>query len=208
MKKTRDIILDTALNLFNTQGLSQVKLRTVANKMGISQGNLNYHFKKREDVIEALYFNLVDHISAHMKKPLEGDSVLAILFSNTKAVIYELFSYRFILLDFAQVMRENDRIRIHFQELQNQREKEFLAFFEVLRGAGLMREEQLPDEYKNLYIRFQMFGDFWVASAEISENSVTEKSIPKYLEIINQTIYPYLTAKGQREYHRVSMNYM
>ena len=56
MKDTKEIIINTALKLFNTEGLSKVTLRTIANKMGISQGNLNYHFKKRDDIIEALYF--------------------------------------------------------------------------------------------------------------------------------------------------------
>ena len=66
MKNTKGTILNTALKLFNSQGLSKVKLRTIANNMGISQGNLNYHFKKREDVIETLYFRLVENINQNM----------------------------------------------------------------------------------------------------------------------------------------------
>ena len=66
MKNTKDRILDTSLELFNSLGLSKVTLRTIANKMGISQGNLNYHFKKREEIIETLYFQLVQNIDNSM----------------------------------------------------------------------------------------------------------------------------------------------
>ena len=58
--KTRDKILQTALNLFNQHGVPNVTLRRIAAEMFISQGNLNYHFKHREDIIEALYFQLLE----------------------------------------------------------------------------------------------------------------------------------------------------
>ena len=141
-----------------------------------------------------------------MTVPNSEDSMLGHLVATNKSVIYELFGFRFIMLDFTQIMRENLRIRAHFQELQRMREQQFLDFFNVLIKTGYMREERLLNEYKNLYIRFQMFSDFWVSSAEIAENIVTASNIPKYLEIINQTIYPYLTEKGQEEYQRFSGN--
>jgi AcrR family transcriptional regulator len=56
---TKSKILATALKLFNELGLAKVTLRNIAKKMGISQGNLCYHFKKREDILEALYHQLV-----------------------------------------------------------------------------------------------------------------------------------------------------
>lgn len=203
MKKTKEVILDTALDLFNTQGLSKVKLRTIANEMGISQGNLNYHFKKREDIIEALYFRLVENINEHMSETQSTDNILRLMFDMSKSVMFDLYTYRFILLDFVQIMRENGKIKAHFQELQRMREKQFVAIFDLLIKADLMRKESLSNEYYNLYCRLQILGDFWISSAEIDESSLTENSISKYEEIINQTIFPYLTEKGKKEYQLI-----
>lgn len=203
MKNTKETILNTALELFNSQGLAKVKLRTIANKMGISQGNLNYHFKKREDVIEALYFRLVDNINQNMDNNYESTSFLKELFVMPKSVMLDLYMYRFIMLDFVQIMRENEKIKNHFQELKQQREKQFLSFFDILITSGLMRKELLPNEYKNLYIRLQVLGDFWISSAEIDKIKLTKKSITKYSEIMNQTIFPYLTEKGKSEYQLI-----
>ncbi|NVK52342.1 MAG: TetR family transcriptional regulator [Flavobacteriaceae bacterium] len=203
MKNTKEIILDTALELFNSRGLAKVKLRTIANEIGISQGNLNYHFKKREDVIEALYFRLVESISHNMSKNSESTNFIKVLFGMSKSVMLDLYTYRFIMLDFVQVMRENEKINKHFQELKTQREKQFLAFFDILINTGLMRNEVLPNEYKNLYIRLQILGDFWISSAEIDKKKLTKASIAMYAEIMNQTIYPYLTKKGRKEYHLI-----
>ena len=59
MKNTRQKILDTSRNLFNDLGYSQVTIRMIASKLNMSSGNLNYHFRKREDILEALYFEMV-----------------------------------------------------------------------------------------------------------------------------------------------------
>ncbi len=202
-RNTTELILVTALDLFNKKGLAQVTLRTIAQQMGISQGNLNYHFKKRSDVIEALYSRLIQEINYHMSQKQETENLLEGLMNRSSSVMLALFSYRFILLDFVQIMRENRKIKSHFAELQLLREKQFMEFFELLIQANLMHKERLPNEYKNLYYRLQILGDFWISSAEIAEDSVTSKSISKYEEIINQTLFPYLTEKGKAEYQLI-----
>jgi len=53
--KTRELILDVALILFNDRGESIVTSVDLANEMNISPGNLYYHFKGKEEVVEELY---------------------------------------------------------------------------------------------------------------------------------------------------------
>lgn len=52
---TRDLILDVALVLFNERGESSVTSVDLAHEMNISPGNLYYHFKGKEEVVEELY---------------------------------------------------------------------------------------------------------------------------------------------------------
>jgi AcrR family transcriptional regulator len=203
MKKTKEIILDTSLELFNSFGLSKVTLRTIANKMGISQGNLNYHFKKREDIIEALYFQLVQNIDSSMSDMQQSKNPFQLLVSISQTIMSNFYEYRFFLLDFVQIIRENKKIRKHYAELTIQREQQFSMLFNVLIENGLMRNEILPNEYKNLYKRFQILGDFWISDAEILNYKITKKTISTYSEILTQTIFPYLTSKGQKEYRSI-----
>jgi len=200
MKKTKDIILETALDLFNTQGLSKVTLRTIAKKMGISQGNLNYHFKKREDIIEALYFQLVNNIDKNMADLQQPKNPFQLLVSISQTIMFNFFKYRFFLLDFVQIMRENEKIKTHYLELTIQREEQFSMLFKLLIENDLMRKEVLPNEYKNLYKRFQMLSEFWISDAEIRDTNLTKKTISLYSEILTQSIFSYLTLKGQKEY--------
>lgn len=52
---TRELILDVALVLLNERGESIVTSVDLANEMNISPGNLYYHFKGKEQVVEELY---------------------------------------------------------------------------------------------------------------------------------------------------------
>ena len=64
----------------------------------------------------------------------------------------------------------------------------------------ILRKEVLPNEYLFLYKRFQILGDFCFSSAEVTKPGLNKKLIKEYSEIINQSIFPYLTDKGKKEY--------
>nr|WP_321452568.1 TetR/AcrR family transcriptional regulator [uncultured Carboxylicivirga sp.] len=208
MKKTKEVIIDTALDLFNSEGLSNVTLRTIANKMNISQGNLNYHFKKREDIIETLYFQLVEVMNSRITQVQieESETVLSSLMMNihnTMAVFYE---YRFFLLDFMQIMRENSKIKDHYVELTKEREKQFLAIFEQLIKFNLMRTEAVPNEFSYLFKRLTILGNFWISDAVIQNTKMSKKVVSTYSKMILQTLYPYLTSKGQKIFNSLNLD--
>jgi AcrR family transcriptional regulator len=200
MKNTKELILSTALELFNSEGLPKVTLRAIANKMGISHGNLNYHFKKRETIIEDLYFQLVGRMDENMSRN-EGKSIgLQTLFSMSSITIESFYEYRFFMLDFVQIMRESNKIKTHYLQLTKIREEQFAMLFSLLIKNKVLRKEVLPNEYSFLYKRFQILGDFWISSAEVTKSGLNKKMIKEYSEIINQSIFPYLTDSGKKEY--------
>ena len=203
MANTKDKILKTSVRLFNENGLTNVSLRSIADDMKISVGNLQYHFKKREEIINALYFQMVEDIDAVVKRQEYIESSLKMFFSISKVITETLFEYRFFLLDFTTIMRENGIIKKHYQQLLIQREQEFFSFITLLTDANIMREEVLPREYKNLFLRFQTLSDFWFSSMTIKSKKITKKIIPEYLEVLNQTLYPYLTEKGKSDYLKI-----
>ena len=53
---TKEKILNASLKLYNSKGVSNVSLRAIADEVGISVGNLQYHFKKREEIVINIIF--------------------------------------------------------------------------------------------------------------------------------------------------------
>lgn len=206
MSSTKKKILDASRKLLNQQGLAAVSQRTIANHLKISPGNLTYHFKKRSDIIEGLYFELVEKIDQEFLHVNMEKGLLFGLYQLTRKSMECFFDYRFMMLDFIQVMRENPTIKKHYLRLMMQREEQMQMFFQMLVQSGLMRKEEIDNEYHNLIRRMMILGDFWLASAEINKEKMNLKQIDKYLEITSQVIYPYLTAKGKKEYLKIMNN--
>ncbi|WP_380804382.1 TetR/AcrR family transcriptional regulator [Sphingobium tyrosinilyticum] len=57
-ESTPDRILATALRLFNSNGVDRVAIYKIASDLGISPGNLTYHFAKKQDII----YSLIDRL--------------------------------------------------------------------------------------------------------------------------------------------------
>lgn len=197
--KTKDRILLTSLNLFNERGLSQVTLRTIAKEMGISQGNLNYHFKKRQDIIKALYLQLVDRMDSIFNNMLAIEIGIPLVFQSNAAMIEAFLDYKFFMLDFVQIMRENKDIHQHFLQLQDIRRQQFEGIVLLLQKQDLVRKEEFEGEFDNLQKRMSIVGDFWISSSEILDPDHSNQAL-EYRNILSEFIYPYLTPKGKKEF--------
>ena len=56
--QTRQHILDTALNLFASQGYQKTTLREIATRAGVSLGLAYRYFARKEELVAALYEQL------------------------------------------------------------------------------------------------------------------------------------------------------
>ena len=197
MNVTKRRILDASLQLYNSQGLSAVSQRKITAYLQISPGNLTYHFNKKEDIDTALYFELVACMDSIHEKLVTEELSLATLGNFTEYLFDLIFEYRFIFLDFVHLMKSNQKVATHYKELLGIRKLQFMQIIEVLKMQDIFRQEELPNEYENLYGRIQVFSDFYLSSVEIIEGGVEEVHKTHYKTNIQYSIYPYLTSKGR-----------
>lgn len=60
-KISRERIIEAANHLVYIKGFNQTSIADVANAVGITKGNLNYHFKSKEELLEAIVqFRIVE----------------------------------------------------------------------------------------------------------------------------------------------------
>ncbi|HBY57358.1 MAG TPA: hypothetical protein DEG96_05795 [Candidatus Atribacteria bacterium] len=71
-------ILDTAQELFLTQGYEKVSVDNIIKKIGIAKGTFYYYFKSKEDLLNKLVKRMVDKIKIEIKKIVEKNDLDAI----------------------------------------------------------------------------------------------------------------------------------
>jgi AcrR family transcriptional regulator len=199
--KTKEKILITALTLFNSEGLKGVTLRRISGEMGISQGNLNYHFKTKADIISALYYQLVEMMNVEMEKITQSQPILPYLYQSSRVSMQILYQYRFITKDLYAVLQTDSNLKSHYVELQKTRKHQFLALFSTMVEQDLMRAEELDGEYIRLYERMNILGDNWINAAQLFVKA-GHTAVAHYHSLLFEVIYPYLTQKGKIAFNK------
>ncbi|MBS0447409.1 MAG: TetR/AcrR family transcriptional regulator [Proteobacteria bacterium] len=140
--KTRDRILAQSLALFNDEGAAAVSTNRIAAELGISPGNLYYHFKSKPQILEALLKRFDDALAPFADAAAsvhELDDLwlaLHLLFENLNA-------FRFAYRDADYLMREHPQLapRLHrtsMAQLATVRR----IYAELQRGGTMRANEQ------------------------------------------------------------------
>jgi AcrR family transcriptional regulator len=85
-------ILETARKLFNESNTQAVTTNHIAKEMGISPGNLHYHYKNREEIIRLLYKDMREQMTLSVD---ELPNTLDELNIHQKLLIGIQWEYRF-----------------------------------------------------------------------------------------------------------------
>lgn len=109
MKKTQ--ILLESKKQFNELGVANVTIRMVAKSLKMSSGNLNYHFKKRKNILEAL-FEEIESFENDFIDTISNQKITVGKYKKASLVYMEkMADYRFAWLDHVQLGRESDKIK-------------------------------------------------------------------------------------------------
>lgn len=109
MKKT--LILEKSRKLFNERGVANVTIRQIAKELNMSSGNLNYYFKKREDILEAL-FEEVQSFEGEFIDEVNNKGLTKGRYKKVSLIyMQKMADYRFAWLDHVQLGRESSKIK-------------------------------------------------------------------------------------------------
>ena len=142
--KTRDRILEAARRLFNEEGLPQVSTNRIAAELGISPGNLHYHFRRKEDIVVWLFRRFGDSLrpfaAAHASVQAIDDLWLTLHLASEV-----IDRYRFIYRDIDYLVREYPALHGPARELTAQRLQSMRHIYDKLAALGVIvaADEQL-----------------------------------------------------------------
>jgi AcrR family transcriptional regulator len=195
-KDTKDKILDAALQLFNTQSVDQVTVRDVAKKVGMSHGNLCYHFPNTESLIENLYKRLALEMDEQLGEMTGKEVSFSLLRASSAQAFRTMYKYKFLMLDFVSVMRKSKYVREHYRKLYKLRKEQFKMVLSWMLSQGYLRAEMYPGHYDKVIEQLFIVGDFWIASSEILYDGKEKDKVEYYADISNQILIPYFTDKA------------
>jgi AcrR family transcriptional regulator len=144
--RTRDRIVAQARRLFNEQGYGTITTAALAAHCGIAEGNLWYHFKTRQALLEAISADFAEAIETRLALQPAGDPI-ADYARLLEAVMQEFRDFRFLYRDQSAYGEHAEVIRAGAPEWLERTFAQLEAHLAELTAAGLLDwpRERLSD---------------------------------------------------------------
>ncbi|WP_297337876.1 TetR/AcrR family transcriptional regulator [Algoriphagus sp.] len=200
---TKTKILTAARLLFNDLGFSSVTIRMIALELQMSSGNLNYHFKTREDILEALYFEMVKEFDSRVDQLGVQEISFQTIKQDIRQSLKRMIDYRFFWTDLYNLLRLNKSIKAHFEAVYLKRVEGYEFLMRYLTDKGQLREFEFSTERKFLIERMIGFSNTWLYNSSIYEIEINDDYLDHQTDNLLSMLYPYLTEKGKLEYRKL-----
>ena len=197
MEDTRGKILTTAAQLFEQQGYRSVSMRAIAASLGISVGNLTYHFPHKQDIATALAEQELKTII------LPEEASLAALDGYLRRMLISLVDHARMFDDpllFEDLPGQQQENAARITRLQQNLER----FFIQLRQQGIFGPELCGRTLQDVLdlIMFSHVG--WQQRVSVVHRPVDE-AVNDMMRIQWLLLLPYLTEEGQKQLEQLTV---
>lgn len=141
--KTRDRILDCALGLFNAKGESNVSTLEIATELGISPGNLYYHFHGKEPIILELFGRFRSELEPLLDPPLELCLQMDDYWLFLNLLAERMAQYRFLFQDLGNLANGMPRLARGVRQWLNQLKRSLASMLAQLKAQGQLCSDTL-----------------------------------------------------------------
>ena len=198
-RQTRQRILDASLSMFNAQGEPNVTTNHIADELEISPGNLYYHFRNKDDIIEQLFGGYEQRMDAALSAPEGRLPGLEDVWLQLHLVFECIWDYRFLYRDLVDILTRNRRLRLRFARILKRADEQAHQVMRGLVQAGVMRAS--ADEVDAAATNILVIATFWLNYAAARGDKDERASIRDGIVQVMMLIAPFL-----RDAERVHLN--
>jgi AcrR family transcriptional regulator len=187
---TAERIVDAALALLNGEGGADVGTNHIAAHLGMSPGNLYYHFRNREEIVRAIFPRIeADGLAA--TAPTGGAPLDARDFGARHlqglAIIWR---YRFFFRDLHLLLARDPELARAFRAYEARLQRQYRGLFEQLVADGSMRPPRGADDLDRFVTNSILVWTNWIAHLsslrprqEIARRDVAEGALHSFLVV-------------------------
>ncbi len=197
---TKQKILAKALDLFNTDGVESVTTRHIAKSIGMSQGNLHYHYPTKNVVVKALFEQFLTEVQ-NAERFKDNNFAKEQVIGSMKDNFEIMFRYRFFFKDNEVVWRRLPEIKKTTLELFNLKKTQILQIITLYKNQGIFREQISENQVLFLAEQFIFSITSWLSAKEYLDQ---ESDISEYYARFTFRIWlPYLKEEEMRKWEEV-----
>jgi AcrR family transcriptional regulator len=189
-RQTRQRILDASLELFNSQGEPNVTTNHIADELEISPGNLYYHFRNKDDIIEHLFQRYEERMDSALVAPEGRLPNLEDIWLQLHLVFECIWEYRFLYRDLVDILSRNRHLRLRFARILKRAAGNATTVMRGLVQAGVMRAS--AREVDSTATNILVIATFWLNYASVRGDRDERESIRFGIVQVMMLVSPFL----------------
>ena len=206
-QRTRSRILAQALALFNERGEANVTTGTIAGALGMSPGNLYYHFGNKDEIVAELMHALEERIGLEPEVALDAPGAIEDLWLYLHLTLEAIWEFRFLYRNLDDLAARDRRLRERFNRIAERKYRGVVALCEGLARAKAMRAT--PDEIRTLARNVLVVATYWLNFRSLRGRAASEEAdLGLGAHQVMSLIAPYLVGDARRHLDRLSRNYI
>jgi AcrR family transcriptional regulator len=207
-RRTRERILETALVLFNDFGEPNVTTQLIADEMGISPGNLYYHFHNKDEIIESLFADFERGIDETLAAPARRPPNVEDIWLFLHLIFEGIWKFRFLYRDINELLSRNRLLETHFKRIVAHKVHTASLICKGLVATGDMKATL--SEIQALAINMTVVATYWLSFEFVSDprRKIDEESLSRGAFQVMALAAPYLTGRSRKLFEELSRNYL
>lgn len=136
-RRTAERILEVTLTLFNRFGEPNVSTTLISAELGISPGNLYYHYPAKDELINSL-FDRYEQALNELLNASDGVRNIEDAWFFLHSLFELIWQYRFLYRDLNDLLSKNRRLETHFQSALKNKTRAVKTLLDCMSRAGAM----------------------------------------------------------------------
>lgn len=143
--KTRERIIEASLELFNAQGERSVTTNHLAAHLGISPGNLYYHFRNKQAIIAELFAQYESRVDTFLRRPDGRALTVEDKTFYLEALLAAMWHYRFLHRDLEHLLETDPELAARYREFARRCLASATSVYQGFVESGIleMNDEQI-----------------------------------------------------------------
>ncbi|HEY2862369.1 MAG TPA: TetR/AcrR family transcriptional regulator [Casimicrobiaceae bacterium] len=207
-RRTRERIVETSLQLFNRDGAPHVTTADIADEMGISPGNLYYHFRNKDQIIAELFAAFEQRLERLFAAPTGRIADVEDLWLFLHLLFEAMWEYRFLYRDLDEILSRHDKLEMRFTRLIDRGRHTMLQLCSGMVAAGAMEASQA--EIAALADNVALVATYWMSYQKIASGGRGREpfSLDRAAYQVLSLIGPFLRGPSRTLLARLSLGYL
>lgn len=211
-RRTRERILELSLRLFNDFGEPNITTTVIAEEMNISPGNLYYHFRNKDDIVNSIFAQFEEEIVRMLSVPSGGRNTMQDVWLYLHHLFELVWRYRFFYRDLSDLLSRNRTLELQFKVILDHKLKLARQLCERLRAEHAL--EATDQEIGAMATNMAVTATYWLSYEYVrnprkySEQQAINDALARGCYQVLSMIAPYLRGETRQSFQKLSEDYL